>query len=249
MKLFERAARVFTRRRNAKRFGVDFVRAKSFAVPSTILINGKKLNLNLPKEQGQHTAFVEVMLDDCYGLGKITDRANITTILDIGANVGLFSLAARAFFPKSKIHAYEPNTALTRQLCNHAQQASFRFFMEAVGYEDSMVSLRVDPVQSVLTSTRHDPDGSIPQVAFGRAVGRIGGQVDLVKLDCEGAEWEIFEDHESWSRVRFVTMEYHLRQGEAHEKIIDVLRAMRFKIRRQLPAMRGGGLVLAEQCR
>ena len=101
-------------------------------------------------------------------------------------------------------------------------------------------------INRLLTSTRHDPGGSIPQVAFSRALGRIGGRVDLVKLDCEGAEWEIFEDRESWSRVRFVTMEYHLGQGEAHEKIVDVLRAMGFKIRGQLPATRFG-LVLAEQ--
>jgi hypothetical protein len=120
--------------------------------------------------------------------------------------------------------------------------------MEAVGYEDSMVSLLVDPDQSVLTSTRHDPGGSIPQVAFNRAVGRIGGRVDLVKLDCEGAEWEIFEDRESWSRARFITMEYHLGQGDAHEKVIDVLGAIGFRIRRQIPATRRVGLAFAEKC-
>ncbi len=38
----------------------------------------------------------------------------------------------------------------------------------------------------------------------------MGGYVDLVKLDCEGAEWSIFQDTEAWKLVGRVTMEYHL---------------------------------------
>jgi FkbM family methyltransferase len=249
MKLVERATSLLRRRRNAQRIGVHFVRAKSFRLPCAILLNGHKIDLNISKEQCQITAFVEVLLDDCYRLREIARTADIATVLDIGANVGLFSMAARMLFPKSRVHAYEPNTALAHQLCGHARQAGFDFFIEAVGYEESMVSLVVDPNQSVLTSTRHDPGGgSIPQVAFRRALGRLGGRADLVKLDCEGAEWEIFEDRESWSRVRFVTMEYHLNPGDGHDKVADALRAIGFIIRHQFPAT-SFGLVLAEQMR
>ena len=147
------------------------------------------------------TTFVELMLDDCYRLREIAREADIATVLDIGANVGLFSIAARAAFPRSKIHAYEPNSVLSRCLRRHAEQAGFEPFAEAVGHEAGMVSLAVDSQSSLLSSTRHDPDGSIPQIAFATALDRLGGPVDLVKLDCEGAEWEILADQSSWSRL------------------------------------------------
>jgi hypothetical protein len=34
--------------------------------------------------------------------------------------------------------------------------------------------------------------------------------VDLLKLDCEGGEWELFGDKTIWKHVRRLTMEYHL---------------------------------------
>jgi len=36
------------------------------------------------------------------------------------------------------------------------------------------------------------------------------GDIDLLKLDCEGAEWDIFECKDAWRAVRALTMEYHL---------------------------------------
>ena len=32
----------------------------------------------------------------------------------------------------------------------------------------------------------------------------------MLKLDCEGGEWSLFEDVESWKRIEALTMEYHL---------------------------------------
>lgn len=248
MKVAERAVRFLKRRAAAKRFGVDFGRAKSFRLPRMISLNGQKIALEIPEEPGQLTAFIELMLDDCYCLREIAKQTRVATILDIGANVGLFGLAARAAFPKARIHAYEPNTALTRHLSNHARQTGFDYFTEAVGREAGRVSLIVDPYQSVLSSTRHDPHGSIPQVAFRTALDRLGGCADLVKLDCEGAEWEIFGDQESWSRVGFVTMEYHLGPGDGHDKIVGALHAIGFQIRHHHPVT-DFGLVLAERPR
>lgn len=46
--------------------------------------------------------------------------------------------------------------------------------------------------------------------SFCKAVARLD-RVDLLKLNCEGAEWEIFEsEKECWNKVKNLTMEYHL---------------------------------------
>ena len=44
---------------------------------------------------------MEIFLYDEYFLRKITDEA-IQTIVDIGANVGIFSITARSFFQSAK---------------------------------------------------------------------------------------------------------------------------------------------------
>lgn len=248
MDLAKRARTVLRRQRNAKRIGVNFRRAKDFSVPPSIALDGRKIALDVPSEVGQNTAFVEIFLDDCYHLRQLAKLADIASILDVGANVGLFSLAARAAFPQCRIHAYEPNMALTSHLASQARQARFDFFQEAVGREAGMASLLVDPHQSVLTSTRTDCAGTIPQVAFKTALNRLGDRIDLVKLDCEGAEWEILEDKASWQRVRFISMEYHLGPNDKHERIARVLHAIGYQVHYHCPDPASDfGLVFAER--
>ena len=123
-------------------------------------------------------------------------------ILDIGANVGLFGVAARSAFPQATIHGYEPNTALEPYLAYQARVASLEYFLEAVGRRAGRVHLEVNEAELVHSSSRPDPAGTTPQIALRTAIERIGGSVDLIKMDCEGAEWEMLEDQEIWRTVR-----------------------------------------------
>jgi FkbM family methyltransferase len=200
----------------------------------------------VPDESCQRDAFVEVLLNDSYRLGTLAKSVNIKTVIDIGANAGLFGLASRAAFPTATIHAYEPNPALARPLAHNAELAGVAFFLEAVGRTDGYISLDVVPGGSVLSRSRTDPTGSIRQIAFRDALKRIGGHADLVKMDCEGAEWEILEDHESWQKVNFLTMEYHLTAGQGHEAIVSALERIGFAVRSHRPATTFG-LVLAQR--
>jgi hypothetical protein len=106
MKIASRLAQLFRRHRNARRWGVHFVRAKSFTkMPDAVRFEGRTIALDMPKEEGQLTAFVEILLDDCYRLREVSAIAEISTVLDVGANAGLFSIAARCVFPGASIHA------------------------------------------------------------------------------------------------------------------------------------------------
>ena len=150
-------------------------------------------------------------------------RGDIRTVLDVGANIGLFCLAARIAFPKATVHAYEPNPALKSELAGHAEAAHFRYFLEAVGNGRGTASLDAEPDHSIFGRTWLDAEGLIPQVSLADAVSRLGGNVDLLKLDCEGAEWSLLEVREIWRHVRFVTMEYHLFDGQPHDAIATAL--------------------------
>ncbi len=231
------------RRKAAARFGIKFDRSTHFHLPAEIVIRGDRHRLWLPDEHGIKIAFVELLLDDCYGCRRISKP--VKTILDIGANVGLFGLMAREIFPDAVIHAYEPNPNLEPYLKHQAKIGSFECFMEAVGLDHGKVSLTF-AADSVQTRSFNDQAGDIKQTAFREIIRRIGDSVDLVKMDCEGTEWPLFQDVESWSRVRHLSLEYHLWPGCSEKEALDKVRALGFYIRYHKP-LDGFGLIWASR--
>jgi FkbM family methyltransferase len=173
-----------------------------------IRINGRWVELNFPpsERQVQEHEFGKIVFDDCYRLKQAPGAA---TVLDIGANIGLFSLAARRAFPKATIHAYEPNPSVLPYLRSHCQQIGATFFPEAIGSSDGKVSLRLSEDGTLFSVAQRDASGQINQRSFASAVANLG-KVDLLKLDCEGAEWDLFADRRPWSSVGQLQMEYHL---------------------------------------
>jgi FkbM family methyltransferase len=241
----QRGLRLLHRKRRAKKLGFKFPRADNFSIPPEIRIAGQSVPIDCPRESGVLTSFVEILLDDCYGLETAT-LAPDGRILDVGANAGFFSLAARNAFPDATIHAYEPNPFVLRFIERHAAAADFAIFAEAVGRHDGMIRL-VDHPDSVQVRTHGDPSGHIPQIGFCRAVERVGGRCDLVKLDCEGAEWQILADGGPWRHVDRLVMEYHLWANDQmqHEEICPFLKSIGFRIRRQIACHPAFGVVWA----
>jgi FkbM family methyltransferase len=227
----KRIAVLLRRRRAAAAFKIRFKRGKTFSIPDKIFLNGRQVRLSLPDEKGIKVAFVELLLDDCYGCNvfkKLGEK--IETVLDIGGNVGLFGIAARNTFPRATIHSYEPNRKLESYLAVQARAAKFDFFMEAIGLADGVISLDSSE-ESVLTRSRQDSDGAIPQTAFSKAIDRMNGTVDLLKMDCEGAEWEIFKDKESWKKINNLSLEYHLFDAEhTQEAVKQIIENLGFTI-------------------
>lgn len=228
--MLDRIRLLFARRKRARSIGVVFKRSANFQTPRTMILVGKEVALAVPDEHGIKMAFIDLILDDCYGCHALAaKREKISTVLDIGANVGLFDLMAREFFPDATIHAYEPNPDLERYLSVQAAASGTRYFMEAVGREEGAITLGLSE-ESVQRRSIPDQKGRIPQISFRTAIERIGGKVDLLKIDCEGAEWDMFDDAESWKHVRHVSMEYHLFSGHTHAEAGAVMRGLGYRI-------------------
>jgi FkbM family methyltransferase len=175
--------------------------------------------------------FIEVLMDDAYGLRELRGK-KINSVLDIGANIGFFALAARDTFPDATIHVYEPNPAALPYLKSNSHAARYEVFPEAVGAAAGRVNLTAADFVNVRSV--QNAGGDIAQVSFGTVLERIGGHCDLVKLDCEGAEWEILSDRESWKNVAHLTMEYHFwNTYHRFEDVPCVLADIGFKVRRQ----------------
>ena len=213
--------------RNAYRFRVPFVRHALFSVPKVISINGKRCKLEFPDELGIKNDFLACVIEDVYGLRKLGSSPQ--TILDIGANVGFFSMAARSFFPKALIHAYEPNRRIMRALANQASIARFQYFPEALGSRAGTVEI-IEEGDSNLARTELAQKGSIIQISLNEAIERMGGFVDVAKIDCEGAEWNLFQAPDCWNNISQIRMEYHLWGKRSFAEVIENMDRLGFEI-------------------
>jgi len=76
-------------------------------------------------------------------------------------------------------------------------------------------------------------------------IERLGGKIDILKIDCEGAEWELFEDAASWQKVNSVTMEYHLwaRPGSSVEDVKEKFNELGFRVISHSPISDKFGLI------
>ena len=227
------------RKRRAFKLGIPFVRRHNFIMPQYLTIHGVKKEICVPHEEGYKSMFTEVLLDDEYCL-ELFKHENIKTIIDIGANIGLFSIWARTIFPNSIIHAYEPDPAMQHCLQKNAAIYNFSVFPEAVGRHAGRV--RMDGRMRV----QMEDSADITQVAFDSCIARMGGEVSLLKMDIEGAEWDFLEDREAWESVRYVAMEYHLWPGKhSVEEVNEKIQRLGFRIVNLKPLSKYTGMLLA----
>ena len=238
--MMRRAQTWLRRRKNSLRFGVPFQRSRDARLPARLRLDRADIEVHAPDEAGVNADFVTIFLDDCYGLLDLA-LPDGPRIIDIGANIGLFSIAARMRFPDAVIHAYEPNPRLSPFIRSHADQAAFEVFSEAVAIRDGHVTL-VDRANSNLATTMDSDDSGIPATALERIIERIGGHADLIKLDCEGAEWPLLFDSTVWQSVDNVTLEYHLWAAphRTHADIVDRFRQLGFSIASHVPEEKTG---------
>lgn len=116
---------------------------------------------------------------------------------DIGANVGYYSiLASRLVGPTGKVAAFEP---LVRNLSylqrhvelNHADNV--RVLPFALSSENTILSFSTGP-NSAMGHLDRDGGGDVlvPTVTLDEIATRLGWLPDVIKMDVEGAEMDVF---------------------------------------------------------
>ncbi len=149
-----------------------------------------------------------------------------SVVVDIGAHIGGF--AVRAAIRGARVFAYEAEQGNHELLKanlrrNHCQTAVSVHCAVASG--DGKVTLNVDPTGSTLHSLY-----ALTSPAQQRSVQSIGlhgllrrhrlGTVDVLKIDAEGAEYEILLNAraDDMRRIRTIILEYHDYIDHGHER-------------------------------
>ena len=139
------------------------------------------------------------------------------TIVDIGAHTGLFAIYALRQFPDARVHCFEPDPGnagyLRRNLELNALSERCVLEETAVGSDDGKVILfeygrKSDfSLYELRSSTRSQ---TVPIRSFSRLL-KEEGPFDLLKVDAEGAEHEMFHSvpPEMLASIRAIVGEFH----------------------------------------
>jgi len=180
--------------------------ARSNGLPTAIRFLGR--DLACFHRPSVLSMFREIFLYQHYNL--VTPIPSDATIIDAGANIGLFSIYMRLLYPKCDLHLFEADPvttdALRRNVANYLG-TKCTVYAGALGYKDGEVELFEDAgnpnrtenttLETMTVSgtgpTRPGIVRRVPQRRLSRIIEALP-KVDYLKIDIEGSEFAVLMD-------------------------------------------------------
>ncbi len=191
-------------------------------------LTGTSFLVRTHRPRVRHPFFLRMPSSDPWTLEQIFVRQEYDfdvarhplSILDAGANIGLASIALANRFPRARIIAIEPeagNFALLER--NVAPYPNITPVRAALWHDNSTVTI-VDPglghwgfmVRSGVRKRAPGNESSqVPAMTVDAIMQKYGlERIDILKMDIEGAEYEVFDDPSRWiSKVGALIIELH----------------------------------------
>jgi FkbM family methyltransferase len=188
------------------------------------------LSVTCPNIAGARVPVYEIFVEDAYRLGWFTGDLDEDGLqaLDIGGHIGCFSLAFATLHPGAQIQTFEASpSTVTYTRRNVADNGlTERVTVENIAVSDSNGTLPfADNGGGSGLNGVTAPEGTnvidVPCITFADALQHAGGHVDVVKIDTEGAEYDIVLGSEptDWKDVQRVVLEYHQVPGRSWSEL------------------------------
>ena len=193
--------------------GLTYIKIKylKHAIGSNTKIH-KLLGFNIEYVSGPELlhSLTEIFIDDIYK----SDMPADPYIIDCGANIGLSILYCYKFYSNATIDAYEPDDLNFKLLTNNVKQldsAKIKIFKEAIWINNNYISFESSGTQVSKINTEEDEvEKNITKIKATRLRDLLIKKVALLKMDIEGAEYEVIKDiKDKLHLVTFFFIEYH----------------------------------------
>ncbi len=165
-------------------------------------------------------------------------------VIDVGANIGVFATFAATRAPGVTVHAYEPFQDCVDWLQRNVEESGLRnvhVHKAAVSGAPGEAQLQVDPsrwiVNSLFNGRGKGESITVNCLGLNDVMEENGITLcDLLKLDCEGSEYEVLKGctPATLKRVRRIVGEYHERPAinGSGQELCSFLKLNSFRIDR-----------------
>lgn len=165
------------------------------------------------------------------------------TIIDIGAHIGVFSIYAAELNKTGKIYAFEPFIDNFRILENHKiinNKENLFIYNKGISDREGIQTLYLSPDNNTGGHSLHlknhsDKKIEIETMTLSDFCDREKiNKIDFLKMDCEGAEFEILKyDETVLQKVNKIVMECHPYENNSVESIAIILERNGFKVTKE----------------
>ncbi|MCK9368528.1 FkbM family methyltransferase [Candidatus Dojkabacteria bacterium] len=195
--------------------------------------------INYTNSQEYHVLKNEIFINASY---YFNIKNKNPKIIDCGSHIGLSLIYFKELYPNSSIVAIEPNP----EVINILKQNIFENDLKDVEVIPKALSTDSNPKEFFFDSSHENwystggfKQGSWQGIQKSKKTivecvtlsSLINAKIDILKIDVEGFEEKIlYEAKKKLNMIDNIVIEYHPISGNSFEKIIELLKASKFKI-------------------
>lgn len=166
---------------------------------------------------------------------KIDDVISCKNIIDAGANIGLATAYFHSKYPLAHITCFEPNLEAHEFLKQNISQnkISATIYPFALGNDEKEVPFYIDTnvlgatsagVKDLLSNKNRQV--KVIRLPMRKLSSFISGEIDILKLDIEGGEWDVLENLIETKKLQFIKhllIEFHFHPENLKRSLAEFL--------------------------
>jgi FkbM family methyltransferase len=176
-------------------------------------LGSSKFTIVLRPGAGDLFILYEIFLRDTYSIpASFCEPSRVRTIVDCGANIGLASLYLAERYPNAHVYAIEPHPDNFKLLCaNVASQKRITPIQACIAGDLSKRKFITLDAPAWGNQTNSRGAGiEVPAATIDAVMENFGIDfIDVLKIDIEGAESEVFMNPTFLPRVGIIVIELH----------------------------------------